>query len=162
MVCLYVCLCFLFVSLLFTSRFKLFSGAMIKLKNVCFLVLSCIKYSWLKEVRLVKTVMSNLFYPFNMCQDSDENWSGVSEGRPAVVLRQRSRRPGEDSGEPEARSVHPQQRAATRCHSDHQLHHLCPAARPLLPVRTYWTEHVRRRPHMCVLTFVVHIANEWG
>lgn len=97
--------------------------------------------------------MSNLSLP--TYQDSDEDWSGVSEGSTAVVLQQCSRGSGEDAGEPEAWSVHPQQRAAARCHSDHQLHHLCPAARPLLPVRAHRTERVWRRSNMCVLTSAV-------
>lgn len=67
-------------------------------------------------------------------QDSDEDWLGVGEGSAAVLLQQRRRGSGEDAGKPEAGPVHSQQGAAKRRHSDHQLHHLRPAACPLLPL----------------------------
>lgn len=107
-------------------------------ERVCFLALSYQNHGWM----MMRNVSS---------QDGDEDRSGVSEGSTAVVLRQRSRRSGEDAGEPEAGPVHPQQRTAARCHADHQLHHLRPAARPLLSVRAHRPQLVRGRPHMCVL-----------
>ncbi len=80
-------------------------------------------------------------------QDRDENRPGLCQSGSEGVFRQRSRRSGEDDGEPATGSVHTRALAAQRSHADHKLHHHRSAARPLIAVRTHRTEPVRRGSH---------------
>ncbi len=96
---------------------------------------------------------------FALCiQDRDEDRPGLGQSGSEGVFRERSRRSGEDDGEPAAGSVHTRAHAAQRSHTDHKLHHHRSAARPLVAVRTHRTEPVRRGSHTWVWMIISHMT----